>query len=58
VALLYHQAPDSLFIAFYDSQGYGGDILTRFLTGCHGLIVLPNVNRTVVSGFILNQKKV
>jgi hypothetical protein len=29
VAQLYPQAPCSLFIAFYDSQGYGGGILTQ-----------------------------
>jgi hypothetical protein len=29
VAQLYAKAPSSLFVAFYDSQGYGGGILTR-----------------------------
>jgi hypothetical protein len=29
VAKLYPQALDSVFIAFYDSQGYGGGIPTR-----------------------------
>jgi hypothetical protein len=33
VARLYPQAPGSLFVAFYDSQGYGGCILTRPHTG-------------------------
>jgi hypothetical protein len=33
VAQLYPQAPGSLFVAFYDSQGYGGVILTRLHTG-------------------------
>jgi hypothetical protein len=33
VAQLYPQAPGSLFISFYDSQGYGGDIITRLHTG-------------------------
>jgi hypothetical protein len=28
-AQLYPQAPGYLFVAFYDSQGYGGGILTR-----------------------------
>jgi hypothetical protein len=28
VAQLYPQAPGSLFVAFYDLQGYGGGILT------------------------------
>jgi hypothetical protein len=29
LAQLYPQAPDSLFVVFYDSQGYGGGMLTR-----------------------------
>jgi hypothetical protein len=29
----YTQAPDSLFFAFYDSQGYGGGFLSRLHTG-------------------------
>jgi hypothetical protein len=33
VAPLYPQAPDSLFDAFYESQGYGGGILTSLDTG-------------------------
>jgi hypothetical protein len=33
VAQIYPQAPGSLFVAFYDSQGYGGGILTRLHTG-------------------------
>jgi hypothetical protein len=33
VAQLYPWAPGSLSIAFYDSQGYGGGILSRFYTG-------------------------
>jgi hypothetical protein len=32
VAQLYAQAPDSVFVAFYDWQGYGGSILTRLHT--------------------------
>jgi hypothetical protein len=32
VAQLYPQAPGSLFVAFCDSQGYGGSILTRLHT--------------------------
>jgi hypothetical protein len=32
VAQLYSQAPSSLFIAFYDSQGYGGYILIHLHT--------------------------
>jgi hypothetical protein len=33
VAQLYPQAPGSLFVAFYDSQDYGGGILTHLHTG-------------------------
>jgi hypothetical protein len=33
VAHLNPQTPDSLFVAFYDSQGYGGGFLTRLHTG-------------------------
>jgi hypothetical protein len=33
VAQLYPQAPGSLFVSFYDSQGYGGGILTRLPDG-------------------------
>jgi hypothetical protein len=33
VAQLYLQALDSLFVASYDSQGYGGGIRTRLHTG-------------------------
>jgi hypothetical protein len=32
-AQLYPQAPGSLFIAFYNSQGYGGGILTSLHMG-------------------------
>jgi hypothetical protein len=33
VAQLYSQAPGSLFVAFYDSQGYGEGNLIRLNTG-------------------------
>jgi hypothetical protein len=33
VAQLYPQAPTSLFVAFYDSQGYSGGILTHLHAG-------------------------
>jgi hypothetical protein len=33
VAQLYPQAPGSLFVAFQDSQGYAGGILTHRHTG-------------------------
>jgi hypothetical protein len=33
VAQFYPQAPGSLFVAFYDSAGYGGGILTHLHTG-------------------------
>jgi hypothetical protein len=32
VAQLYPQAPDYLFVAFYDSKEYGGYIVTRLHT--------------------------
>jgi hypothetical protein len=35
MALLYPEAPDYLFIVFYDSQGFGEDILTRLDTGLY-----------------------
>jgi hypothetical protein len=36
VAQLYPQAPGLLFIAFYNSQGYGGGVLTRLHAGNRG----------------------
>jgi hypothetical protein len=33
MAQLYPQALGSFFVTFYDSQGYGGGILTRLHTG-------------------------
>jgi hypothetical protein len=30
--LVYSQAPGSLFVAFYDSKGYGGGIVTHLHT--------------------------
>jgi hypothetical protein len=33
VAQLYPHTPGSLFVAFHDSQGYGGGILTRLHKG-------------------------
>jgi hypothetical protein len=32
VGQLYPQAPGSIFVAFYDSQGYSGSILNRIHT--------------------------
>jgi hypothetical protein len=32
VAQLYHRSPCSIFVAFYDSQGYGGGVRTRLHT--------------------------
>jgi hypothetical protein len=42
VAHLYPQAPDSLFVAFKVSQGYGGRIQTRLHTGIFGHSIFPN----------------
>jgi hypothetical protein len=39
VAQLYPQTPGSLFVASYDSQGYGGGIRTRFHGGFCSLTV-------------------
>jgi hypothetical protein len=33
LAKIYPQAQGSLFVALYESQGYGGGILTRLHTG-------------------------
>jgi hypothetical protein len=33
VVRLYRQAPAPLYVSFYDSQGYGGGILTRLYKG-------------------------
>jgi hypothetical protein len=39
MAQLYPQALDSLFVASYDSQGYGGNVRSGHHTGC-----LPSFN--------------
>jgi hypothetical protein len=39
VAQLYPQAPGSLFVASYDSQGYGGGIRSRLHTGSNSSCV-------------------
>jgi hypothetical protein len=39
VARLYPQALGSLIVAFYDSQGYGGGILTHLHTRKRGTII-------------------
>jgi hypothetical protein len=41
VAQLYPQALGSLFVAFYDSQGYGGGILTRLPP--HGYYIMSGL---------------
>jgi hypothetical protein len=46
VAQLYPQAPGSLFIAFYDLQGYGGGILTHLHMG------LQNVHEDPLIGLL------
>jgi hypothetical protein len=38
VAQLYLQAPVSLFVAFYNSQGYGGGILSRLHAGYNAVV--------------------
>jgi hypothetical protein len=44
VAHLYPQAPSSLFFVFYDSQGFGGGILTRLHVGRKLIIVLQRAH--------------
>jgi hypothetical protein len=43
VAKLHPLAPGFLFVAFYDSQGYGGGILTRLQTGNIGRLSEQNL---------------
>jgi hypothetical protein len=47
VAQLYPQALGSLFVTSYDSQGYGGGILTRLSLS---LMLRPMVSRPVCLG--------
>jgi hypothetical protein len=44
VTKLCPQTPDSLSVAFYDSQSYGGDILTRLHTGDMYLYYYKNIS--------------
>jgi hypothetical protein len=48
VAQLYLQALGSLFVAPYDSQGYGGGILTRLIL-YHGLQPTPLIRAAICS---------
>jgi hypothetical protein len=43
VALLYPQTPGSLFVASYDSQCYGGGILTRLHDGTGLCTEVPGI---------------
>jgi hypothetical protein len=43
VAQLYPQALGSLFVASYESQGYGGGIRPRLHTGVHDQFLLNNI---------------
>jgi hypothetical protein len=42
VTLLYPQALNSRFVAFYDSQGYGGGVRTRLHTGSRYRVFLSS----------------
>jgi hypothetical protein len=53
VAQLHPQAPGSLSVAFHDSQGYGGGILTHLHTGTNLCIPLRNVFQFVFIAPIL-----
>jgi hypothetical protein len=46
VTQLHPQAPGSIFVTFYDSQGYGGGTLTRLHMGTKVLLLnfIYNVN--------------
>jgi hypothetical protein len=54
VAQFYPQAPGSLFVAFYDSQGYGGDILTRLHTG--DILIYVHLIMNYLVFFIISAK--
>jgi hypothetical protein len=43
VAQLYPRALGSLSVASYDSQGYGGGILSRLHTGVRTFVYLPSL---------------
>jgi hypothetical protein len=52
VAQLYLQAPGSLFVTFYDSQGYGTGILTSLhteLNNTAGTIIRRADKRNVIT---------
>jgi hypothetical protein len=49
VAQLHPQAPGSLFVAFYDSQGYGRGILTRLQTEIINNSIIKEATKKVKS---------
>jgi hypothetical protein len=53
MAHLHHQALGSLFIAFYDLQGYGGSILTHLHTRKYNQMCRCNAVNSLLSGGIL-----
>jgi hypothetical protein len=53
VAQLYPQAPGYLYVSLYDSQGYGGGILTRLHTRIINLQENENVNTESDKWFIM-----
>jgi hypothetical protein len=54
---LYPQARGSLFVAFYDSRGYGGGILTRLHTEKLRVAVL-NFHFMLLTYFLYFEKKI
>jgi hypothetical protein len=52
VAQLYPRALDSLFVASYDSQGYGGGILTRLHASKQENLILTNLSQSRTQSYI------
>jgi hypothetical protein len=55
VAQLYPRALGSLFVVFYDSQGYGGGILSRLHTGYINIVV-SNIRSYFLTGTMRSEE--